>query len=90
MQQKKKEIEMREKMGLWKNEWWDKECREGKQAARKELRNWKKRKSNEGRVQQSTQEVQIIMQREEGKETDGRRNEDEGYKDGRRGVEIHK
>jgi hypothetical protein len=30
----KKEIEIREKMGLWKNEWWDKECREGKQAAR--------------------------------------------------------
>jgi hypothetical protein len=87
---KKKEIEIREKMGLWKNEWWDKECREGKQAARKKLRNWKKEKSNEGRVQESTQEVQISMQREEGKETDGRRNEDEGYKDGRRGVEIHK
>jgi hypothetical protein len=45
----------------------DKECREGKQAARKKLRNWKKEK-----------------------ETDARRTEDEGYKDGRRGVEIHK
>jgi hypothetical protein len=53
-------------MGLWKNEWWDKECRE-----------LEKRKSNEGRVQESTQEVQIRMQREEEKETDGRRTEDE-------------
>jgi hypothetical protein len=44
MQQKKKR-EVREKMGLWKNEWWDNECREGKQAARKKLRNWKKEKA---------------------------------------------
>jgi hypothetical protein len=72
-------------MGLWKNEWWDKECREGKQAARKKLKKLKKKKK-----QKSTQELQISMQREEGKETDGRRTEDEGYKDGRRGVEIYK
>jgi hypothetical protein len=85
----KKEIEIREKMGLWKNEWWDKECREGKQAARKKLRNWKKQKATKEEYK-STQEVQISMQREEEKETDGRRTEDEGYKDGRRGVEIHK
>jgi hypothetical protein len=32
-------------MALWKNEWWDIECREGKQAARKKLRNWKKEKA---------------------------------------------
>ncbi|KAH0817483.1 hypothetical protein GEV33_005308 [Tenebrio molitor] len=75
----KKEIEIREKMGLWKNE-----------SSKKETKKLEKRKSNEGRVQESTQEVQISMQREERKETDGRRNEDEGYKDGRRGVEIHK
>jgi hypothetical protein len=34
--------------------------------------------------------INFLDIREEGKETDGRRNEDERYKDGRRGVEIHK
>jgi hypothetical protein len=64
---------------------------QGREASsKKETKKLKKRKSNEGRVQESTQEVQISMQREEGKETDGRGNEDERYKDGRRGVEIHK
>jgi hypothetical protein len=86
----KKEIEIREKMGLWKNEWWDKRMQGRKASSKKETKKLEKRKSNEGRVQESTQEVQISMQREEGKETDGRRNEDEAYKDGRRGVEIHK
>jgi hypothetical protein len=62
---------------------------QGKEASsKKETKKLVKRKSNEGRVQESTQEVQISMQREEGKETDGRRNEDERYKDGRRGVEM--
>ncbi|KAH0816956.1 hypothetical protein GEV33_005835 [Tenebrio molitor] len=71
-------------MGLWKNEWWDKRMQGRKASSKKETKKLEKRKSNEGRVQESTQEVQISMQREEGKETDGRRNEDEAYKDGRR------
>ncbi|KAH0817175.1 hypothetical protein GEV33_005616 [Tenebrio molitor] len=46
-------------------------------SSKKETKKLEKRKSNEGRVQESTQEVQIRMQREEEKETDGRRTEDE-------------
>jgi hypothetical protein len=55
---------------------------QGREASsKKENKKLEKRKNNEGRVQESTQEVQISMQREVGKETDGRRNEDEGYKE---------
>jgi hypothetical protein len=60
MQQKKKEIEIREKMGLWKNEWWDKECREGKQAARKKLRNWKKEKATKEEYKRARKRYKLV------------------------------
>jgi hypothetical protein len=56
----KKEIEIREKMGLWKNEWWDKECREGKQAARKKLRNWKKEKATKEEYKRARKRYKLV------------------------------
>ncbi|KAH0820667.1 hypothetical protein GEV33_002124 [Tenebrio molitor] len=56
----KKEIEIREKMGLWKNEWWDKECREGKQAARKKLRNWKKEKATKEEYKRARKTYKLV------------------------------
>jgi hypothetical protein len=56
----KKEIEIREKIGLWKNEWWDKECREGKQAARKKLRNWKKEKATKEEYKRARKRYKLV------------------------------
>jgi hypothetical protein len=56
----KKEIEIREKMGLWKNEWWDKECREGKQAARKKLRNWKTEKATKEEYKRARKRYKLV------------------------------
>jgi hypothetical protein len=56
----KKEVEIREKMGLWKNEWWDKECREGKQAARKKLRNWKKEKAPKEEYKRARERYKLV------------------------------
>ncbi|KAH0818454.1 hypothetical protein GEV33_004337 [Tenebrio molitor] len=58
--EEKKEIEIREKMGLWKNEWWDKECRERKQAARKKLRNWKKEKATKEEYKRARKRYKLV------------------------------
>ncbi|KAH0816026.1 hypothetical protein GEV33_006765 [Tenebrio molitor] len=47
-------------MGLWKNEWWDKECREGKQAARKKLRNWKKEKAPKEEYKRARERYKLV------------------------------
>jgi hypothetical protein len=47
-------------MGLWKNEWWDKECREGKQAARKKLRNWKKEKATKEEYKRARKRYKLV------------------------------
>jgi hypothetical protein len=63
----KKEIEIREKMGLWKNEWWDKECREGKQAARKKLRNWKKEKATKEEYKTARKRYKLVCKQKKEK-----------------------
>jgi hypothetical protein len=47
-------------MGLWKNECWDKECREGKQAARKKLRNWKKEKATKEEYKRARKRYKLV------------------------------